>query len=57
MNNGKCECGGYIVLQSGMAGGRTQIWGCNECKQLYYRHIFDTRLFKTLKELEMACEL
>ena len=57
MNNGKCECGGYIVLESGMVGGKTQIWRCNLCKQAYYRNIFDMRLFKTLRELEAANEL
>jgi hypothetical protein len=56
MNNGKCECGGYIVLESGMVGGRTQIWRCNICKQAYFRNIFDMHLFKTLKELEAVNE-
>ena len=52
-NDGKCECGGYIVLESSMMGGRTQMWKCNKCNQVYYRNIFDLRLFKTLKELEV----
>lgn len=57
MNNGKCECGGYIVLESGMGGGKSQIWRCDKCKQAYFRNIFDMRMFKTLKELEEANDI
>jgi len=49
-NNGKCECGGYIVYDS--TNGNVQVWRCTDCEQIYYRTIFSMELYKTMKELE-----
>jgi hypothetical protein len=57
MNNvGKCECGGFIVFESIQTGGDRQTWRCIDCKQIYFRNIFDLRIFKTIEELEKVSE-
>lgn len=49
---GKCPCGGYIVFNGLLEGGKYQSWRCTDCEQIYYRTIFSLELYKTLKELE-----
>jgi hypothetical protein len=55
-SNGKCECGGFIVFESIQTGSNWQTWRCIDCNQIYFRNIFDLRIFKTLKELEAVNE-
>jgi hypothetical protein len=56
MKEGICECGGFIVFESIMTGGNRQTWRCIDCHQIYFRNIFDLRVFKTIKELEAVNE-
>lgn len=54
INDGHCECGGYIVFEELLFGGKHQLWRCTDCEQVYYRSIYDLHLYKTLEELEEA---
>lgn len=51
-NNGRCACGGYIIFEGLLEGGKNQTWRCTDCEQIYYRSIYDLNIYKTLKELE-----
>ena len=53
-NDGKCECGGYIIFESILQCGNKQIWRCTDCEQIYYREIGRMDVYKTLQELEAA---